>query len=277
MAAGDADALKALNALRQDAHRARAENRRGRQRRRGSCGGRPVAGVAQRGRVRSIARLGFGLACHARAEQGDRSAARDQGARNQAGAQRSTLHDARSQRRDRCRQARGSSAIRAERSGDQREDCARDGVLFRPLAVGDCGEARNPARDREDSDAKRDDQTAQGARGRWGEMMEHEEIKALLPLAAVDGLEADEARALEEHLGGCAECAAELLEYREAAASLAMSLDPAGTEERIWSRLESRLHPPPSSTRIATSDREAKRASRPAGFWRPAAIVMAAS
>jgi len=107
--------------------------------------------------------------------------------------------------------------------------------------------------------------------------MEHEEIKALLPLAAVDGLEADEARALEEHLGGCAECAAELLEYREAAASLAMSLDPAGTEERIWSRLESRLHPPPSSTRIATSDREAKRASRPAGFWRPAAIVMAAS
>jgi anti-sigma-K factor RskA len=105
-------------------------------------------------------------------------------------------------------------------------------------------------------------------------MMEHDEIKALLPLAAVDRLDADEARALEEHLEGCDECAAELREYREAAASLAMSLDPSGVEERIWSRIESRLHPAPLPTRVATSDRQAKRASRPAGFWRPAAIVM---
>jgi anti-sigma-K factor RskA len=108
-------------------------------------------------------------------------------------------------------------------------------------------------------------------------MMEHDEIKALLPLAAVDRLDADEARALEEHLSGCAECTAELREYREAAAALALSLDPASTEERIWSRLESRLHAAPSPTDAATRDREVKRAARPAGFWRPLAIVMAAS
>jgi anti-sigma-K factor RskA len=104
--------------------------------------------------------------------------------------------------------------------------------------------------------------------------MEHEEIKALLPLAAVDRLDA---RALEEHLGGCAECEAELREYREAAASLATSLDPSGIEERIWNRLEARMHPAPSAARAATGDREAKRAARPARFWRPLAIVMAAS
>ncbi len=108
-------------------------------------------------------------------------------------------------------------------------------------------------------------------------MIEHDEIKALLPLAAVDRLDADEARALEEHIGGCAECAAELREYREAAASLMMSLEPTGTEERIWSRLESRRYPSPSSIPVATSGGEPKRASRPAGFWRPLAIVMAAS
>lgn len=107
--------------------------------------------------------------------------------------------------------------------------------------------------------------------------MEHEEIKALLPLAAVDRLDAEEARALEEHLAGCTECAAELREYREAAASLATILDPAGTEERIWNRLEARMHPAPQATRAATGDREAKVAARPARFWRPLAIAMAAS
>ncbi len=107
--------------------------------------------------------------------------------------------------------------------------------------------------------------------------MEHEEIKALLPLAAVDRLDADEARALEEHIRGCEECALELREYREAAASLATILDPAGAEERIWNRLEARMHPAASSTRAAAGDREAKRASRPASLWRPAAILMGAA
>ena len=47
--------------------------------------------------------------------------------------------------------------------------------------------------------------------------MDHQAIKDLLPFAALDRLEPDEARALQEHLRtGCDECEAEL---REAARS----------------------------------------------------------
>ena len=64
--------------------------------------------------------------------------------------------------------------------------------------------------------------------------MEHQEIKDLLALAALDRLEADEANAVSEHLhAGCAECEAELRAYREVAASLALALEPAGSNTRI--------------------------------------------
>ena len=43
--------------------------------------------------------------------------------------------------------------------------------------------------------------------------MDHQAIKDLLPLAALDRLEPDEARELKEHLrAGCDECEAELRE-----------------------------------------------------------------
>jgi anti-sigma-K factor RskA len=114
--------------------------------------------------------------------------------------------------------------------------------------------------------------------------MDHQAIKDLLPLAALDRLEPDEARALEEHLrAGCDECEAELRELREAAASLALSLEPESSEEkseeRIWERLEARLHGAvPQSGRPGA--KEADRARRPArgrvGAWRAATAVMAA-
>jgi anti-sigma-K factor RskA len=118
--------------------------------------------------------------------------------------------------------------------------------------------------------------------------MDHQAIKDLLPLAALDRLEPDEARELEEHLrAGCDECEAELRELREAAASLALSLEQesseAGSEkrieERIWERLEARLDGAvPQSGR--PSVKEADSARRPArgrvGAWRAATAVMAA-
>jgi anti-sigma-K factor RskA len=114
--------------------------------------------------------------------------------------------------------------------------------------------------------------------------MDHQAIKDLLPLAALDRLEPDEARALEEHLGaGCDECEAELRELREAAASLALSLDKesseAGSEERIWERLAGRLHgAAPRADRPAAKETDS--APRPArgrvGAWRAATAVMAA-
>ena len=104
--------------------------------------------------------------------------------------------------------------------------------------------------------------------------MEHEEIKALLPLAALDRLQQAEQHLLDEHLAGCDECTAELREFRETAASLTFALDLPALEERVWSRLEARLNPFLSaSSRIA--DRRARDSfSRRTSLWRPAALMM---
>ena len=114
--------------------------------------------------------------------------------------------------------------------------------------------------------------------------MDHQAIKDLLPLAALDRLEPDEARTLQEHLrAGCDECEAELRELREAAASLALSLEQEsseeGSEDRIWDRLEARLHAAVAQPGRPTA-READSARRPTrgrvGAWRAATAVMAA-
>src|SRR5215469_13810781 len=108
--------------------------------------------------------------------------------------------------------------------------------------------------------------------------MDHQAIKDLLPLAALDRLEPDETRTLDEHLRtGCDECEAELRGLREAAAAFALSHEEpvasASSEERIWARLEARLRPS-AQPRPATRERDP--ALRPsargrAGAWRAAA------
>lgn len=114
--------------------------------------------------------------------------------------------------------------------------------------------------------------------------MDHQAMRNLLALAALDRLEPDEARALEEHLrDGCDECEAGLRELHEVAASLALSLGQEGSEEdaddRIWQRLEARLYPGAAEPSRPAA-RETGRARRPArsrmGAWRAAAAVMAA-
>jgi anti-sigma-K factor RskA len=110
--------------------------------------------------------------------------------------------------------------------------------------------------------------------------MDHQAIKDLLPLAALDQLELDDARALQEHLrAGCDECEAELGELREVAASLALSLEPEGSEQRIWQRLDERLrdavpNPPRSVARRINSERRPARSRMVS--WRAATAVMAA-
>ncbi|MGA2410590.1 MAG: anti-sigma factor [Candidatus Binataceae bacterium] len=72
--------------------------------------------------------------------------------------------------------------------------------------------------------------------------MDHEEIKQLLPLAALDRLEANDAAILDEHLrAGCDECSAELQAYRDAAAAIPLANEPVTTHDRIWARLQARL------------------------------------
>jgi anti-sigma-K factor RskA len=110
--------------------------------------------------------------------------------------------------------------------------------------------------------------------------MDHQAIKDLLPFAALDRLEPDEARALQEHLRtGCDECEAELRELREVAAAVALSLEPQGSEQRIWERLDARLHDSVAEP-YRSAVKKSGGARRPAGgrvrAWRAASAVMAA-
>jgi anti-sigma-K factor RskA len=89
--------------------------------------------------------------------------------------------------------------------------------------------------------------------------MTHEELKELVPLKALDRLEADEERALEEHLAsGCAECERDLASFREALGAFAMAAgDDGGATDRIWRLVETRLGP----DRISVGSRAASRGS----------------
>jgi anti-sigma-K factor RskA len=114
--------------------------------------------------------------------------------------------------------------------------------------------------------------------------MDHQELSNLLPLAALDRLEPDEARQLEEHLReGCAECEGELRAWRETAAAFATALEPAGSEHQVWQRLEARLHAGAAAAHsLASSASRPRRIDRgerqpSVGWWRGVAAVAAAA
>jgi len=72
--------------------------------------------------------------------------------------------------------------------------------------------------------------------------MDHQTLKELLPLAALDRLERDERRALEDHLAdGCSDCASELRSFKESLAAFALVAAEQSPDARIWNRLELRL------------------------------------
>ena len=56
--------------------------------------------------------------------------------------------------------------------------------------------------------------------------MEHDDLRALTAAYALDGLDPDEERALEEHVRHCAECRADLASFRETAVALATDVEP---------------------------------------------------
>jgi anti-sigma factor RsiW len=97
--------------------------------------------------------------------------------------------------------------------------------------------------------------------------MTHDELKALLPLAALERLEPDEIASLREHLAGCAECDAELREFEHALSMLALAVDAPASEDRVTGKLEARLAAPallaaPPTTTPAP-DREPARVTEP--------------
>jgi anti-sigma factor RsiW len=100
--------------------------------------------------------------------------------------------------------------------------------------------------------------------------MTHDELKALLPLAALERLEPDEVASLREHLAGCAECDAELREFEHTLSMLALAVDAPTTEARITRKLEARLAAPtaivaaPTPAPTQARDRESARVVEPA-------------
>jgi anti-sigma-K factor RskA len=67
--------------------------------------------------------------------------------------------------------------------------------------------------------------------------MEHQEYQELLAMHALDALDASEARVLEEHLGTCADCRAEMIELRNAGALLAHAATPAEPGIEVRNRI----------------------------------------
>lgn len=65
----------------------------------------------------------------------------------------------------------------------------------------------------------------------------HEDYKALIPAQALNTLDSDESRTLEEHLTGCAECRAELDDVQSTFASLALSVTPIDPPAELRSRI----------------------------------------
>ena len=89
--------------------------------------------------------------------------------------------------------------------------------------------------------------------------MTHDELKALLPLAALDRLEPDEMAQVREHLAGCSECRAELREFEHAVAMMALAVDAPTSADRITRKLEARLAEPERVASPAVNDRPASR------------------
>ena len=85
--------------------------------------------------------------------------------------------------------------------------------------------------------------------------MTHEELKALLPLAALGRIEPEEEAALREHLAGCVECDTELRELEHAVAMLALAVDAPANEDRVKRKIEARLVTPVPPTLIPKLDR----------------------
>jgi anti-sigma-K factor RskA len=84
----------------------------------------------------------------------------------------------------------------------------------------------------------------------------HEGYKEMLALHALGALEAEGVRAMEAHLGACAECRAELDEWRETAAALAYAAERAEPSARLRSRVMGSLREQPqsASAKIAARD-----------------------
>lgn len=74
--------------------------------------------------------------------------------------------------------------------------------------------------------------------------MNHEDYREMIAFDALDALDADDRRALGEHLSACSECRAELDEMREVAAMLAHSVAPVRPSGQLRARILESIRTP---------------------------------
>lgn len=67
--------------------------------------------------------------------------------------------------------------------------------------------------------------------------MVHSDYKEMIPARALSALDAAEARALDQHLSGCAECRVELQEWEDTAAAMAVSANPLEPSPEVRERI----------------------------------------
>src|SRR5438094_10614191 len=87
--------------------------------------------------------------------------------------------------------------------------------------------------------------------------MVHEDYKEMLAPQALDALDPTDARAFEDHLRGCAECRAEVADWRDTAAWLAHAATPTAPSDALRARILSAAKP--------TTERSARVLQMPAG------------
>jgi anti-sigma-K factor RskA len=90
--------------------------------------------------------------------------------------------------------------------------------------------------------------------------MEHQELRQLISARALDALDEDETRLVDEHVETCAECARELDELREVASTLAFSTTPVDPPPGLLDRILAQTGPGAE----ADVEPEPEPASRPA-------------
>jgi anti-sigma-K factor RskA len=112
-------------------------------------------------------------------------------------------------------------------------------------------------------------------------MTAHEEYRDDLPLYAVGALTGEESERMKRHLAECSECREELLGLEEAAAQIALAVEPQAPPARLKGELLARLEgesykplvaAPAAPARTPVRDREPIRERRAWGgwFWAPA-------
>jgi anti-sigma-K factor RskA len=93
--------------------------------------------------------------------------------------------------------------------------------------------------------------------------MKHEDYKALLPLEALSTLDGDEERVLGRHLATCAECRAELDDWRAATGALAHTADQIEPSAGVRDRILAAARAEPANARLSPNVDKVVPISRP--------------